>query len=61
MGELVPAWPELNDALFWQSTEAARTRLEGDGKQLKDDWPVQCPQALLVLWIRQFARECLNG
>ena len=39
--KLVPAWPELNDALFWQSIEAARARLERDGKLLNDVWPVQ--------------------
>ena len=40
LGELVPSWPELNDRLFWQSVDAARTRLESDGKRLKDDWSV---------------------
>ena len=39
--KLVPAWPELNDALFWQSIEAARARFERDGKPLNDVWPVQ--------------------
>ena len=41
LGELVPAWPELNDALFWQSIDAARTQREGKGKRLNNDWPVQ--------------------
>lgn len=41
LSELVPAWPELNDALFWRKVEAARTRLEKDGQRLIDDWPLQ--------------------
>ena len=38
---LVPAWPELNDCLFWKDINAARIRQEGKGKRLDDDWPVQ--------------------
>ncbi|MDE0444129.1 MAG: hypothetical protein OXL38_18720 [Gammaproteobacteria bacterium] len=41
LSELVPAWPELNDALFWRKVEAVRTRLEKDGQRLIDDWPLQ--------------------
>lgn len=44
LGELVPAWPELNDALFWHSIDAARARLENEGKRLDSDWPVQWPR-----------------
>ena len=40
LGDLVPAWPELNDCLFWENIKAARIQLE-DGKRLDDDWPVQ--------------------
>jgi len=40
--ELVPAWSELNDALFWRSVEDARARLETKrSERLIDDWPVQ--------------------
>lgn len=40
--ELVPAWKELNDALFWRSIEEARDRLEAkNSERLIDDWPVQ--------------------
>ena len=40
LGDLVPAWSELNDCLFWANIEAARIQLE-DAKRLDDDWPVQ--------------------
>ena len=43
LGELVPAWSELNDTLFWQSIDGARTRREKDGNPLNDDWPLQWP------------------
>lgn len=40
--ELVPAWHELNDALFWRSVEDARERLDAKKSvRLIDDWPVQ--------------------
>lgn len=42
--ELVPSWPELNDALFWSTAEATRTALELEGKVLNDDWPLQWPK-----------------
>lgn len=39
---LVPAWKDLNDALFWRSIEEARHRLETrKSERLTDDWPVQ--------------------
>lgn len=42
--EIVPAWAELNDALFWGSVEEARGRLETKkAERLTDDWPVQWP------------------
>ena len=43
LGELIPAWPQLNDCLFWRSIAATRTRRERDGKPLIDIWPVQWP------------------
>ena len=54
LGELVPAWPELNDVLFWQGIEVARTRFEKDGKRLNDDWQVQWPDHY---W--SFGPDCL--
>ncbi|HUE93128.1 hypothetical protein [Pseudomonas sp.] len=40
--ELVPAWHELNDALFWRSVEDARERLDAKKSvRLIDDWSVQ--------------------
>ena len=38
ISELVPAWPYLNDELFWHSVRTTRTRLEEEGKELHDDW-----------------------
>ena len=40
--ELVPAWPELNDTLFWWTVKVKRACLERDGKRLNDDFPVEC-------------------
>ncbi len=56
LGELVPSWPKLNDTLFWQSVEAARTRLESDGKRLNDDWPLQWPPHCWALGPDSFHR-----
>ena len=42
--ELVPSWPELNDALFWRTAEAKRTALALKGNVLNDDWPLQWPE-----------------
>lgn len=37
---LVPAWPELNDSLYWFSIEQARlAQAERTGEPLTDDWP----------------------
>lgn len=37
---LVPAWPELNDSLYWFSIEQARlAQAERTGDSLTDDWP----------------------
>ena len=44
LGDLVPAWPELNDRLFWKSVAATRTRREDKGERLDDDWPIHWPE-----------------
>jgi hypothetical protein len=42
LDELVPAWHDLNDALFWRSIEEAREQLESEkSERLTDDWSVQ--------------------
>ena len=41
LSELVPAWPELNNRLFWYNVRAVRIRLEEKGGRLNDDWQVQ--------------------
>ena len=41
LGGLVPGWPELNDALFWQTIKAKRMQLEERGKELSDVSHVQ--------------------
>ena len=43
LGDLVPAWTALNDALFWHNVKIVRTRLEDECKKLDDDWHVQWP------------------
>ncbi|HEX8642983.1 MAG TPA: hypothetical protein VF702_03620 [Allosphingosinicella sp.] len=40
LGENVPRWRELNDALYWASISEARARLEKKGERLIDDWRV---------------------
>ena len=41
LADRLARWPELNDALFWSSVEAARRPLAEKGEKLTDDWPVQ--------------------
>jgi hypothetical protein len=48
LSQLVPAWPELNDALFWASVDERRTKLAAKDEKLTDDWPVS--------WIGHFWR-----
>ena len=43
LDDLVPAWPELNDRLFWENVNAARIRLEDNGERLDNDRQVQWP------------------
>lgn len=38
--DLIPAWPELNDTLFWRQVETKRTCLKRDGKQMNDYFQV---------------------
>lgn len=40
--EIVPAWKELNDALFWKSIDETRSRIETkESERLIDDYSVQ--------------------
>jgi hypothetical protein len=41
VGELVPRWEELNDALFWHSVESARAALEAKGEALTEEWTLR--------------------
>ncbi len=40
IADLVPQWPELNDALFWWTVAERRIGLAAKGERLTDDWPV---------------------
>lgn len=40
LGELVPAWTEFNDALFWHAVESARDELAEEDEPITDDWQV---------------------
>ena len=40
--DLVPKWPELNDALYWASIKQIRTTLEEKEKRLIDDCDAYC-------------------
>lgn len=46
LGDLVPAWPELNDALFWRDVGTERTRLAEKGESLTD--------VVRVLWFDRY-------
>ena len=41
LGQLVPAWSDLNDALFWHNVSVTRTRLATEGISLRDALPLQ--------------------
>ncbi len=43
LGELVPAWPELNDALFWRRVEIRRACPEGYEKRLIHYFQIRWP------------------
>ena len=36
LSELIPAWPELNDMLFWRMVQETRTYIEENGGRLND-------------------------
>jgi hypothetical protein len=38
LNELIPAWPELNEALFWADVGAARKKLDKTKSERLDDW-----------------------
>ena len=59
--ELVPSWPELNDALFWHTAEAKRIALESEGKVLNDDWPVAVAGSLLDFRLGRFPASTRMG
>ena len=42
--ELVPAWPELNDTLFWMRVKTKRACLEKEGKRLNCFYQVLWPE-----------------
>ena len=42
--EFVPDWPRMNAVLFWKTVQAARPRLENEGKALDNFLQVQYPR-----------------
>lgn len=56
LSELVPKWPELNDALFWRAVENRRGESAFINKRLIDDWPVQWPGHFFNFGYDSFAR-----
>ncbi len=40
LGELIPKWSGLNDALYWETIYQARTHLERKDQSVTDDWDV---------------------
>lgn len=63
VGELIPAWPELNDSLFWWTVAEYRAAERATGGVLDDDWPISwvghfwsfdaSSFARTLAWIRQ--------
>lgn len=54
--ELVPAWPELNDALFWRAVENRRTEAQFKNRRLIDDWHVQWQGHFFKFDVQSFER-----
>ena len=54
--DLVPAWPELNDTLFWRQVETKRTCLKRDGNQLNDYFQVRWPDHYWSFGTDSFSR-----
>ncbi len=42
LATLIPAWPELNDTLFWWCVAQCRAQQARKGQSLRDDWLVSC-------------------
>lgn len=56
LSELVPAWPELNDALFWRAVENRRTEAQFKNRRLIDDWHVLWPGHFFKFDVESFER-----
>lgn len=56
LSELVPVWPELNDALFWRAVENRRTEAQFKKRRLIDDWHVQWPGHFFKFDVQSFDR-----
>ena len=56
LADLVPAWPELNDCLFWEDIKSARRKLEEEGKRLDDDCSVQSREHYWSFGVDSFDR-----
>ncbi|MEH2733015.1 hypothetical protein, partial [Klebsiella pneumoniae] len=56
LSELVPAWPELNDALFWRAVENRRAEAQFKNRRLIDDWHVQWPGHFFKFDVPSFER-----
>ena len=44
LDKLIPAWPELNDILFWKCVGQVRERMENDGERLNNVLQVLLPE-----------------
>ncbi|MCO7197594.1 hypothetical protein [Pseudoalteromonas sp. OANN1] len=40
LGELIPKWSALNDALYWETIHQTRTHLQREGQSVTDNWDV---------------------
>ena len=56
LSELVPCWPELNDALFWYSVEATRIERGKEDLGLNDDRHLQWPDPYWAFGSDSFRR-----
>ncbi|MER8601232.1 hypothetical protein NKH09_25760 [Mesorhizobium sp. M1339] len=56
VGELVPAWAELNDSLFWWTVIEYRAAETATGGVLDDDWPISWVGHFWLFDASSFAR-----
>lgn len=57
LGELIPRWAALNDALFWHTVAMARSLGGPGGRVVNDDWAVEWMRHLWAFDAASFSRS----